>query len=185
MPVENSRNVNIILAVAGVAFLLFGLLLLYSGWEIWRDYRGSVSWDVAPATVLSAELEEHWSSGSESRSSATWEVVCTCRFEADGRPLPCTRTTPTGDCSSPREPHDRRIAILDRHRKEGTPIPVWVNPADPSDCFVFREANSVWAYFMGFGGPLGLLGCTLMAVPAVRAARTGLAWWRRRRARGW
>lgn len=167
MEAHRSRGANIALAVAGIAFLLFGLLLLYAGWEIWQPFWASASWDVAPGKVLSVELREHASSASDRPSGSTWEVVCSCRFEADGQPVPCTRVTPTHDISSPRAPHDRRLDALERHRQEGTPVPVWVNPDDPSDCFVLREASSAWYYFVGFGGPLTLLGCCLMVVPAV------------------
>ena len=185
MPIEDSRVATVTMLVAGLAFLLFGLLLLYMAWEIWQPYWGSASWDVAPATVLAAELQEHVDSSSERPSSSTWEVVCRCRFEVDGKPAPCTRVTPTHDVSSPREPHERRLRVLERHRKDQTPIPVWVNPADPSDCFVLREASVFWQYFAGFGGPLALLGCCLMGAGARRVVRAGLERWRRRRARGW
>ena len=177
----SARGRTVLMVFAGGFCLVFGLLLLVMAWELWRPYSRSASWDQASATLLSAELGQRSRSHSRGSSTFSWEVKCRYRFELDGRPVPGTRVAVGSPSWGLRGEAEERLATLQTHLRDGTPIRVWVNPDDPSESALFRELHPYFPYCVAFAGPLTLLGLCLTVGPLARLAFTAIRDRRRRR----
>ena len=90
---------------------------------------GARSWRAVPATVESSAVRTH--RGDE---STTYSVDILYRYTIDGRTYKSNRYSFMGGSSSG---YDRKREIVSRLRP-GTPVTVYVNPADPTDAVLVR-----------------------------------------------
>ncbi|MCX7934292.1 MAG: DUF3592 domain-containing protein, partial [Planctomycetota bacterium] len=178
---------GIALMLFGVPFLAAGAIIMILGLSWWREYFDAKQWVQTPATIKEVHLREHRSS----KGRLSYRVDCrySYRFAAaalqqDGqaaseRLYENTRVDFESGSSTDSQPH-RRYEILKRHCESGEPFPAWVNPANPAQAVLFREAGEAMYLMPPFALVFALAGMGIMASGAMAVARSVRLRWAER-----
>jgi hypothetical protein len=152
-------------------FLVGGVaVLVYAGTRWWL-YLAARSWKSVPATIQRVELED-----SSDGDGLTYAVTADYTYQVGGRAHTGHRVGIMGGTDSNYSKHSARYLELRRHRDTGQPFLAFVNPDDPSDAVLYRDADE-WMYvlvpfglvFTGVG--LSLLGYVASGLRDVRRLR--------------
>ena len=140
-------------------FVVLGLsLLLFGGAPTLVDWARSLQWQATPAMVESAATL--WEPGQE--GAAAYGVEARFRYTAAGQEYRGQRAslhTGNGNASLY---YQQLGARLEAAQRTGTPVTVWVNPAQPTESIVDRSLRpgllalqlGLALAFGGFGGHL-------------------------------
>jgi hypothetical protein len=148
------------LILFGLPFAAAGCAILIIAGRAWALYLRSGSWERLPATIESVEWVKR--SGSD---GPTYSVRATYTYERAGRTHTASRVGALGGSSDDYGFHRRRYDLLREHTEGRRPFPALVNPRDPDDALLFREATP-WMYalvpvgllFAGVGVSIGVAG---------------------------
>ena len=124
------------LSVFGAIFIVAGLVPGAIALLSLHDWFQARDWQPVPATVLEAGLE---------RGDDTFRVTARYRYAVDGIDYEGQRVSLHGGSDNIGDFHQATFARLDRHRRDGKPITVYVDPASPSDAVVVRQIR--WGLF--------------------------------------
>lgn len=135
-----------------VPFVLVGLGatgLLY--WSTLKAYQAQ-SWVEIPATILNAKLESH--RGSE---STTYSVQARYRYDFDGETYHSERVSFSPfNSDGDRRWHRALAKRLQKHAREKTPYPCFVDPSNPENAVLERDVRySLMLFFSVFGLAFG------------------------------
>ena len=126
----------VMLAVLAVPFAAAGLgILLFMTAPMVYDWARMQTWHSVPAQVDSATLQTHKSS----KGGASYSVSTRYRYQVAGVEYTGNRasiTTRADNIGSFQEQLGYRLQGAER---TGEPVPVWVNPAQPSESIVDRS----------------------------------------------
>ena len=146
------------MCLAGIAILAVGIARIVIGFALVKPYFDSASWDRVDADIKSVYYGPH-----SGRGGATWRLDCAYYYTYHGRTYKGYRVgqEPPDVGGNWRTP---RHEILKAHLDKKEPFKAWVNPADPSESFLFRELtdNVVWPLKMG--SFLAVLGAVFLFV---------------------
>jgi hypothetical protein len=157
------RSGNTILFVAGLIFGLPGVAILIWGLSYWSAYLKMARWQEVDATVLAVSFEIDESRDAEtSRRTVTYSVDCRYRYEFNGQAYESDRVDIVGGNSSERKLHRLRYRKLKEARDEKRPVTAWVNPDEPTQAVLFRDADVVMYFLPGFGLLFALAGGGLL-----------------------
>ena len=125
-----------VLALFAMPFAAAGLgILLFMTAPIVYDWARMQAWQSVPAQVDSATLQTHKSS----KGGASYSVSTRYRYQVAGVEYTGNRasiTTRADNIGSFQEQLGYRLQGAER---TGEPVPVWVNPAQPSESIVDRS----------------------------------------------
>lgn len=143
-------------ALALVAAALWAFQIRWKRRAIIREMAG---WTRIPGRVVSHDILASSSTDSEGRSESSYEPKLSYDYEVNGRPFTGTRLSLDGESFSSRQKAQK---YLDE-RPIGSEVPVYVNPADPSDAILSTKAGGDWwvpVLFLGLAAAvaLGLFG---------------------------
>lgn len=147
-------------AAAGMGVLLFGIVPNLIEWQQMK------SWTPVEAWLHSAELVS-----SRSEDSTTYRVDARYHYEYGGYRYEGQRVGIMGGSDNIGDFHHVLAARLEHALRTGTPVPAWVDPANPADAVLNRDMRWDALAFSGlitllFGGVgFGLLAWTLLVRP--------------------
>lgn len=130
----------------GLAFLAAGLgigAFYYGLLDQWYETR---SWVEVPCVIESTELREHLdreedSSSGEITETLLHEVVAEYSYEYQGVSHKGSEVSITGGSDNFGDYQERTARILKEHRESGEPYRCFVNPKQPSEAVIFRDAR--------------------------------------------
>ena len=129
------------LTVFGGVFLLAGLGVLGLAAKTMLSFIDAKGWAAADATVLSANLERK----SDNDGGTTYKVVGKYRYQWQGQFYESDRIAHSTGSDNVGSFHQDTYRELDRHRKSGHPLTVWVDPDEPAQAIAFRQMR--WGHF--------------------------------------
>ena len=155
-----------VLALFAMPFAAAGLgILLFMTAPMVYDWARMQAWQSVPAHVDSATLQTHKSS----KGGASYSVSTRYRYQVAGVEYTGNRasiTTRADNIGSFQEQLGYRLQGAER---TGEPVPVWVNPAQPSESIVDRSLRpGLLALQLGLALVFGAFGGNIM----LWAART-------------
>ena len=127
-------------------FMLAGLFIMGLAINWWLLYLSSANWDRIPVTIISNEIERHTSS--EGGTSFHNKVAYT--YTIDGQHYTGDRATISSGGSSGSH-HIEWHEELEYYREKEEKFMAWVNPADPSESFLFRRTTMGMFVLLPFG----------------------------------
>ena len=148
-------------AGVGLGFLLLSIIPSVVEW------RQMQSWPQVDAQLYSAELVS-----SRGDDSTTYRVDAHYSYHFGGRNYDSRRVGIMEGSDNIGDFHQVVAGRLEDALRTGTPVPAWVNPANPADAVLNRDMRWDMLAFKGvfaltFGGVgIGLLAWTLLAKPA-------------------
>ncbi|TDU64131.1 uncharacterized protein DUF3592 [Prosthecobacter fusiformis] len=156
----------------GLIFLLAGLGVGYFYYDLLSRWYSARHWVQVPCIIESSALRDHM----ETRPASTTEhdtlmneAMATYAYEYEGRPYQGTEVALSGGADNFGDYQQRVSQILDDHRTSGTPYRCFVNPDDPTQAVIFRDARWTLLLFIsifpllfplvgGITATMGLLG---------------------------
>jgi Protein of unknown function (DUF3592) len=178
---------NRVVALLGFAFA--AAFLAASSWAAWRladlthDVWRARGWTVAQASVLHAGM----TSDREPRRLGYYGVRIKFRYALGDKEYQAGRLVFTGQSGETVDVWNgqwlaRVVEFIENSRREGRPVPVFVNPADPADAVVFRDM--IWGNYVMltlvmllFCVPLSCMVLFhLQRMGAIKATRTMALW---------
>lgn len=160
--------VALMLVATSVGLLTFSVVPTLYDWSRMRQ------WQPAPAHVESVRLHK----ATMARGAASYSVVVRYRYQAGGAVHVGTRASVNGAGDSWLGFHQQLADRLHSARQAGTPVEVWVNPANPKESVVDRSLRAgplVSNLFVS--GTVGAFGLLILVM--LRVLRSG-----RREAKG-
>lgn len=143
----------------GGVFLLAGLAVMFFVAVIpVAKYMESGSWERAPATVLSSNLNSHRSDG-----STTYNVSGSYRYRYNGVEYTSNQVSQYSGSDNFGDYWQQLHRRLSRARANNRTILAWVNPDDPAEAYLdrtFRWGSVIFG--LVFGGIFALVGGGLM-----------------------
>ena len=158
------RNGSTIALVAGVIFIVIGILLL---WILTLSplllHLASQRWEEVPARVTSSELVRSRSQSTGRRpSGTTYRIAISYEYQYGGKTYLGERYDITRSSGSTNVGVDEMRRIVRRH-PVGMQTRCWVNPADPSQALIDRSLAGNYFLFMVWF-PFPFLGLGVIAV---------------------
>ncbi len=139
-------------------FLFVGLGLLFWGLSMLKIWHDSASWPKADARILSAELKNYRGS----KGGRTYKVDTTYEYKFNDHTYTCKRVSIEDGASSNLSAHENRLEIIRQAMMKNQTVKVFVNPADNSDAFIFREISIAMVALTGIGTVFSMLGASLV-----------------------
>lgn len=141
------------LTIFGLPFLAAGLFMLWTGVMEWKLYHDSAQWTRVPVTILDLDLEK-----SRGQKNTTYRVICSYRFELNGRAYTNERVGVERGSSSDYSMHKARHQQLLDHKQACKTWMAWVNPQNPGDSLLFRATSTEMYFLVPFGLVFGTVG---------------------------
>ena len=126
-------------AVVGLLIALVGVTVFCAvGLPQVRLFLASAKWERAEGWVQDFEFREEPLGG----EATTTDAYCRYTYRLDGLTYEGTRVSPpeVGLFGST-DGYFRNGETLRRHSRSGAPLPVWVDPENPSESLLFREVD--------------------------------------------
>lgn len=163
-PMLRHRKGSAIALVAGVIFIVIGILLL---WVLTLSplllHLASQRWEEVPARVTSSELVRSRSQSTGRRpSDTTYRIAISYEYQYGGKTYLGERYDITRSSGSTNVGVDEMRRIVRRH-PVGMQTRCWVNPADPSQALIDRSLAGNYFLFMVWF-PFPFLGLGVIAV---------------------
>lgn len=145
-----------VLTVFATPFAAAGLgILLFMTAPMVYDWARMQAWQSVPAQVESATLQSHASR----KGGTSYSVSARYHYQVAGVQYTGTRTSITTRADNIGSFHERLGRELQGAQRTGEPVPVWVNPSQPSESVVDRSLRpgllafqiTLAAVFGGFG----------------------------------
>lgn len=123
--------------LVGIPMILVGTLPLVFAFGWWHTFFDSASWKEVPGTVLSATLEKRRSS----KGNISYRLKGKYRYAYAGETFIRERLFIEGETSGSQSSVEKNLRFLETNRKDGTPVPVLVNPKSPGESIIFRSVS--------------------------------------------
>jgi hypothetical protein len=151
---SRSRTASIFLLFFGLPFAGVGLFVGSLAYRATAEGEQMRQWQVVTGRLLETELVT-----SRGDKSTTYRATARYRYVVDGRPYEGERVGLHRGSDNIGAWHADRHRELQQALREGGAIPVYVNPADPSQAVLFPGARRelLWFYAL-FGGVFALAG---------------------------
>ncbi|TVR10613.1 MAG: DUF3592 domain-containing protein [Planctomycetota bacterium] len=147
-----------ILCIGGIASLIAGHF-----W--WREYHAVGSWDQAPAMIHSSNLYRDQTRTGDGSYNTTYEIVAQYTYLYQNREYQGRRVGLVQESNFAGQ-YQRWQQTLQRHQRRREPIMIWVNPRNPSESLIFREATLVHYMLPAIG-----IACIFLGILAA------IYWW--------
>ena len=155
-----------VLVFFGLPFIAAGAGVLAYALRCWSTYAAARDWPEVPAVIEAVELKEH-----EGEETLTYSVAATYRYEFNGKRHTGHRVDIARGSSGNYVRHSKRYDELEAHRAQGLAFRAFVNPDDPSEAVLYRDADA-WMYaFVPFGIVFVGAGACVMTIGVVALAR--------------
>jgi hypothetical protein len=157
------------LALFALPFAAVGVFM--AGLVLWSalDHLAMRSWRETPCTILSAELETN--PGDDGGS--THRVTARYRYVVDEKPYENSRVGLHTGADNIGSFHQDAYRQLKHHQETGEPFRGWVNPRDPADAILYRDARwEMLAFQSIFGAVFGGVGFGLLAWALISRRKT-------------
>jgi hypothetical protein len=130
----------------GLPLIIAGFLLIGRGAEKFYIYFASANWPVVKAELVEAELVR---SQRDSRGGSTTGIRGKFLYEYNGKQYTGTNIDITGGSNTDHEGKKMRLAELLEKKARGEQLDVYVNPADPTFSFIYRDISfDMFGYFL-------------------------------------
>lgn len=161
--------------VLAVPFAAAGLgILLFMTAPMVYDWARMQTWHSVPAQVESAALQSQKSS----KGSTSYSVSTHYRYQVDGVEYTGSRASLTTRADNIGSFQEQLCYRLQSAERRGEPVPVWVNPAQPTESIVDRSLRpGLLALQLGLALAFGAFGGHLLV-------RMGRTMWLRLRSQG-
>jgi hypothetical protein len=151
----------------GFPFLLIGLGVAGYGVHSWLLYQRSGSWQKVPATVQDVKFIENSDTDGD-----TYSVDATYTYTVGGKTYTGHRVGIVGGSSSSYGMHRKRYEELKAAHDSGKTVTALVDPHDPSQAVLYREAETWLLVMIPFGLVFAGAGTTVIGLGAVYWGRS-------------
>ncbi|MFZ5949401.1 MAG: DUF3592 domain-containing protein [Candidatus Rifleibacteriota bacterium] len=124
--------------VIAIPFMLAGIFLIGRSLNQFYTWFASGNWPVVEASVIEAEL---FHVGKNSRDGATTGIRGSFSYEFNNQRYTSTQFDITGGSNKNVEEKKSKLAVLLEAKAQGKKLQAYVNPANPSEAYIFREIS--------------------------------------------
>jgi hypothetical protein len=137
----------LIIPLISVIFIWGSFLATESVYETWKIWFNAQSWQEVPCTIESNEvyskIEERSSRRSRTRKVKIFRIRAEYLYSFNGRPFVGNRVHLTDLGYRDSESHEQLSSELDKYRVSRESHRCFVNPDNPHESVLFREADSI------------------------------------------
>jgi len=141
---KKEEGVNL-LKYLGIPIFIIGIVLLLKESGNIKIFYQSADWPKIQARMLESKI--HRTSG----KNASVSLIGEFKYQYEGKDFKSRNIDITGGMGGSNASKEEKNASLQLSIKNKTPVEVWVNPADPSHAFIYREIpfDTYGIMFMG------------------------------------